>query len=480
MRPSTFAAPQRRLPVLAAGAVACWLAGCALPVPARAPAPLSASAPPVNTAHLEHLSEDVVRGGDTLRIVHIYADAPSYAWIADSDEGAACVDDAARAAVFYLRRYQYTGDETARRAARKLLAFVQYMQADNGLFYNFVWDNTLRINREHPNSVADEFGWWAARAVWALGEGARILENSDPALSRQYAGAIRRTYPYLDALLARYGETVEQNGFTFPAWLVAESAGDATGELLLGLAALQKAYPDNALQQRIDRFADGIERMRFGDMQTFPYGGFASYPGGWHAWGNSQTMALASSARTEAARQEADQFYSRLLVEGWLHSLDYAAREPRYFEQIAYGVRPVAVGLVRLYEATGDEQYARMAGLAASWLAGNNAAGTPMYDPATGRGYDGIGDSATVNYNSGAESTIEALLTLLEVGRVPPSAAWVAVEAREPQTRVAGGDTLRFRVFTNTAGQRLALFRNLPQGTSGVLAGSALTRFLQD
>ena len=75
----------------------------------------------------------------------------------------------------------------------------------------------------------------------------------------------------------------------------------------------------------------------------------------------------------------------------------------------------MAVGLIRLYEATGKQEYLVMAGLAASWLLGNNAAGQPMYDPSTGRCYDGIRDSTTINKNSGAESTIEALGTLQEV-----------------------------------------------------------------
>ena len=35
-----------------------------------------------------------------------------------------------------------------------------------------------------------------------------------------------------------------------------------------------------------------------------------------------------------------------------------------------------------------------------------------MYDPATGRCYDGINSPVDINRNSGAESTIEALLAL--------------------------------------------------------------------
>jgi hypothetical protein len=42
-----------------------------------------------------------------------------------------------------------------------------------------------------------------------------------------------------------------------------------------------------------------------------------------------------------------------------------------------------------------------------------------MYDPQTGRCFDGINDKENINKNSGAESTIEALLTLIEVENNP-------------------------------------------------------------
>ena len=35
-----------------------------------------------------------------------------------------------------------------------------------------------------------------------------------------------------------------------------------------------------------------------------------------------------------------------------------------------------------------------------------------MYDHLTGRAYDGINSTSKTNYNSGAESTIEALLSI--------------------------------------------------------------------
>ena len=56
----------------------------------------------INTAHLDHLYEEVVIAGRPMAIIHIYADYPDYQWVDVPDEGAACVDDVARAAVFYL------------------------------------------------------------------------------------------------------------------------------------------------------------------------------------------------------------------------------------------------------------------------------------------------------------------------------------------------------------------------------------------
>lgn len=444
------------------------------------------AAPPaaveVNLAHLDALGEDVEVGGTPYRIVHIYAEAPDYAWVADDDEGAACVDDVARAAVVYLRHYETTGDESARARAERLLRFVMYMQTEEGLFYNFVWDRTLAINRQHVNSRADAFEWWAARGVWAMGEGARVLKSVNPAFAEALVRRVQRTYPHLDRLLARYGETSQENGRTVPEWLVYGSAADATSELLLGLTALHAAYPDAELRTRIDRFAEGIERMRYGSMTTFPYGAHASWREGWHGWGNAQTMALVAAGRPASAVAEATSFYPRLLVDGWLHSIPFDDPEAtRTFEQIAYAVRGVAVGLVRLYETTGEARYAVLAGVAASWFTGNNVAGAVMYDAATGRGYDGISGPSSVNRNAGAESTIEALFTILEVNRHPAARAWLAARGEAPVSLERDGVRYRYRVFTAGSGdaaRRVAVVMNLTAERLDVLEGAALDRFL--
>lgn len=436
----------------------------------------------VNFTHLDYLSEDVVHDGEAYRIVHIYAEAPDYTRIADPEEGTACVDDASRAAIVYLRHFRATGDESSRAKAEALLRFIMYMQTEEGLFYNFVVNNRLEINRTHHRSRADGVEWWMARGIWALGTGVRILQKVNPSFAKACAERIRRSLPHLQKLLERYPETRDHRGRTIPTWLIGEDAADATSELMLGLVAFQQAQPDLEVQTVIMRFAEGLALMRYGSMSTFPYGLHASNRDGWHLWGNSQTQALAEAGIVTSAKLEADHFYPRLLVEGFLHSITFDDLHAiQYFERIAYGVRGVVVGLIRMFEATKDEVYAKMAGLAATWFTGSNAAGTAMYDPSTGRGYDGLHGDNQVNYNAGAESTIEALCAILEIERYPMSSCWLNAKGGKPTRIDRNGTEHLFRVFEDTTGaspRRIALAMNLTQETYELLEGEALDEFL--
>jgi len=190
----------------------------------------SASAGLVNLSHLDHLGERIAPGPARraaqragleradVRIIHIYANAPTYEWVGDDDEGIACVDDAARAAVVYLRHFELTGDRSSLEKGKALVRFVMYMQNEDGLFYNFVFDNDLTINKTHQNSKADEFGWWSARAVWALGTAARVLKSEDRVFSEMAAERIKRAWPHISNLLSGFGRIGEQHGRRVAEW----------------------------------------------------------------------------------------------------------------------------------------------------------------------------------------------------------------------------------------------------------------------
>jgi hypothetical protein len=432
----------------------------------------------VNFNHLEHLTETIEFQGDSVDIVHIYADYPAYDWTDASNEGVACVDDAARAAVVYLRHYELTKHEQSLEKAKRLLRFVMKMETDDGMFYNFIYkDHT--INKEGQTSYKS-FGWWGARGVWCMSLGYRIFKDCDPALASILNDHIKLTFPHIDSLLIKYNETKTIKGYRLPQWLLYESGTDVTSELLLGLTEYYAVTSDAKVKNYIRKQAGGLMVMQDGDMITFPFGLHRSWETMWHMWGNSQTHALAiagkllkSGKMIRSAEQEANGFYSRLLINGFMKELDVAdSSKTQRYEQIAYGVRPMVVGLIRLYEATGKNKYLKMAGLASSWLSGNNVLHQKMYDSTTGRCFDGIRDSVTINKNSGAESTIEALYTLVELERYP------AAKKYSDYSLVERGETANYlyAIFKNDAHKELTLGIDLKKSKLFLLEGKNSAR----
>lgn len=388
----------------------------------------------VNFSYLEHLTERIYFHGDSVDIVHIYADAPEYRWVEAKGEGITCVDDVARAAVAYLRHYELTKRPASREHAKLLLRFVMKMETGDGMFYNFIFaDHSINANGQTSHK---SFGWWAARGVWCMSMGYRLLKESDPEFADSLRAGVVRTFSHIDSLMMKYNQTMTMRGFRVPQWLLYESGADVTSELLLGLTEFYRAEKDSSVRTYIQRFASGLMMMQDGSITTYPYGAHRSWQTMWHEWGNSQTEALSSAgmvltdtAMIRSAQLEADGFYSRLLINGFMKEMDVAdsSKITRY-DQIAYGVQPMSTGLLRLYDATHDTNYLKMAGLATAWLLGNNSPREQMYNPVTGRCFDGIHDSASVNKNAGAESTIEALMALVELEHYPFAEQYLGYE----------------------------------------------------
>jgi hypothetical protein len=94
-------------------------------------------------------------------------------------------------------------------------------------------------------------------------------------------------------------------------------------------------------------------------------------------------------------------------------------KDSSQFSQIAYGIRPMIMACIAAFNSGHDKSDAKMAGELAGWFFGKNPAGKMMYNPRTGVCYDGIISKDELNKNSGAESTIEALISLLEVEQNP-------------------------------------------------------------
>ena len=387
--------------------------------------PRSAQPAPValSYAHLRHLGLDVTVAGRPVRVIALYANAPDYTPSGsperDGFEGIACVDDAARAAVVYLRAYEETRDSATREEALRLLAFVAAMEQGNGEFVNFI-DTAGRLNRHAPSS-RESMSYWAARGIWAMGEAVRVL-------GREHPDRIQPLRAPLDRAIARMAREIDAGR------LIGESA-TATSEALLGLLALQRAEPTPARAALAGRTADLIAGLSRGSGTAAPWGAHvegADAP--WHGWGARSVAALASASiilqrpdLLAAARREADGLWARFLLAGQPASEVSPTGAVKWFPQIAYGVSPIVEGYLAIAEATSDRRYAILAGLAGAWLVGSNAADATMYDARTGRTFDGLdGPSAqAINRNSGAESTIESLLALQRLTRDADAAEYL-------------------------------------------------------
>jgi multiple sugar transport system substrate-binding protein len=372
--------------------------------------------------HLQHLGLSAVVKAQPVRVVSLYAEAPDYrptpSPARDGFEGIASLDDAARAAVVYLREYEATGDVRARDEAVRLLAFVTAMEQGDGEFVNFI-DSAGRLNLRAPSS-RKSMSYWAARSIWALGEAVRVLGPSDSLLTPMR--------PVLDRAVARMEREID-------AGRLIGGSTTATAEALLGLLALQRGEPQNAETSLAMRTADLLADRSAGTAAASPWGAYVDAPGApWHGWGARSTEALAIAAHnmgrmkhSAAAVKEANGLWGRFLLAGQIPAAVTADGTATWYPQIAYGISPIVEGYLALADATGQRRYAVFAGLAASWFLGDNPAGITMYDEQTGRTFDGLDgpSSEKLNRNSGAESTIEALLALQRVNSNPDAAEYL-------------------------------------------------------
>jgi hypothetical protein len=399
--------------------------------PATQPPPVDTGL--VNFAHLDHLYVPVsFPGGVPAGGVYIYSQYPNYTPVDASGEGYTCVDDVSRAALAYLRGGKIASDTAARAKLYNLLAFVVAMQSSNGYFYNFL-TTAGTINMFGATSINTP-DWWSWRALQTLTEAGPVIKTSNPVLFALTDAAVRKLVAQLKIDFVPLPKTTTVvDGIVVPTWLPAGSGADQSSVLMQGLINYCKASPDTAIASFIRKLADGIASMQQGSVTGFPYDAFLSWSNTWHAYGNVQAYALMQAGiflqdtvYTDRAMAEVDNYYPWLLQNGLLVTYSVASSAGVLFDQgstsydqIAYGIEPMVFAAAGAYATTGQAKYADIAGHLAAWLLGANAGGVVMYNVTTGVCYDGLSAGGNANQNSGAESTIEALLTLEEVEAYP-------------------------------------------------------------
>lgn len=455
----------KSIAVLAAASILLSTAGTAnatVAVPAErvaSPAPAATTAPLANLSHLNFLLDTVplkpLDGHTTYQIDErpvalapwTYADKNAngtYTRVGGGTldpgtghwtQGAFNADDIARAAVVYLRHWRQTGDTGSRTHAVEVLRALTYLQTSSGPNAGNVvlWqqpDGTLTPSAkpvELPDPSDSAESYWLARTVWALGEGYAAFKASDPEFAAFLKSRLDLSIESLNRQsLAKYGTFDIADGEKVPAWLIAGGA-DASAEAVLGLTAYSQAAPDDAAASTaLRKLTEGVVAMSSGSLHQWPYGAILPWNQSrtlWHAWGGLTAAAVAGAAPVldrpdllNAAVRDSAQFTPQLLAAG---GPDNAWSPTPGEAQIAYGVDSRVEGLVATAESADAPGLLDVAAVAAGWYFGANRSNKPAYDPATGTAIDGIERDGRVNPNSGAESTIHTLLSMLTLDAHP-------------------------------------------------------------
>ena len=435
--------------------------------PARLPALLT------NTAHLDFLGDTVappqqarhttwkLESKPEVGVLWTYADRNDDGsfrrvgggdYDADTDtygQGAFNADDVSRAAVVYLRHWQQTGSEASLDHAVQLLRGLTYLHTATGPNAGTVvlWmqpDGTLNPSAEPvelPDPSDSDASYWLARTIWALGEGYAAFRTEKPGFARFLRDRMALSVGAVDRqVLDAYGTYHRIDGKRTPAWLIADGA-DASAEAMLGLSSFLDAGGRAAgARTALRQLGEGVAAMSAGSVRQWPHGGVLPWTlslSDWHAWSSQMPAGLASGGRTlgapaltRTARRDATVFTPWLLTSGGPDN----GRLPTRLDttQIAYGVDSRVQSLL----AVGGRAPKLLAGITAAWYFGANAAGEPAYDPQTGVTIDGIAGDGTVNRNSGAESTIHGLLSMLALDARPQVRALAQVAGPQPDAEV--------------------------------------------
>ena len=387
----------------------------------------------VNEQHLDHLYVPVVfSDGTKAGGIYLYSEYPDYHLVEAAGEGYTCVDDVSRAALFYLRSPGLKNDTAKQSKLFNLMEFLLKMQSSSGYFYNFLQQGAV-INTVGPTSIATP-NWWSWRALQSLSEALPVIQGINLTLANKINLSIKNLILAIKSDIIPLPETTEViDGITIPKWLPEGSGTDQSATLMLGLIDFSIQSKDSVLISFIRKLADGLVLMQQGDSVTYPYSMILSWQNQWHSYGSDQAYALLragdflhDSLYLNAGLKTINNFFPWVLRNNFKSSVIINKAggitgqvSANNYDQIAYGFRPMIFAASKAFQLTGKAQYSDLAGRLSAWFMSANDASTQMYDPLTGICFDAISSGNSVNKNSGAESTIEALLSFQTVDAIP-------------------------------------------------------------
>lgn len=331
-------------------------------------------APAPNFAHLSRLTDDV---GLLEHARHAIA----------RREHGYCTDDVARGLVVTSREPESSTE--LQRLSDCYLGFLLHAQDKTGAFHNrFGYDRRW----------ADEAGlgdWWG-RALWGLGTAA--AGNSSEWIRFAARSAFAR---------GANQRSASPHSMAF--------AG-------LGAAQILRAHPNDAMAIELLRDAATTVGMP-GEDPEWPW--------------PLQRLTYANAALAEVVITAGwvlgdDRLLSNgLRMLAWLRDIQcegghlsvipaggWSRNEPRErYDQQSIEVAALADACATAAAVTGDNRWEDGVNQSVAWFLGDNDAGTPIWDPATAGGYDGLMEHGP-NLNQGAESTLALIATMQHARRL--------------------------------------------------------------
>ena len=295
-----------------------------------------------------------------------------------------CVDDAARGLVVTCREPH--PDAVVQRLRGRYLSFVLSALRADGTCHN-------RFDSE--GRLQDEAGlgdWWG-RAVWALGVAAALGDT-----------ASMRSAAIIGFRIAAQQRSPFSRSMAFAA---------------LGAGELLRVAPGEPAARNLLR--DAVEAVA-GDGTVAIGGRDWPWPEPRLRYANA-TVAEALLVGGEALPNKGTLAHGLRLLqfllsvetrEGRLSVTPVTGRGPGEFgpryDQQPIEVAAIADACATAYRITADPHWLAGIQLAWRWFLGHNDSSTPMFDPVTGGGYDGLQSNGR-NLNQGAESTLAMLST---------------------------------------------------------------------